>query len=147
MRLTARKKQILSFFEQENREWAKSEIGLPPFDVSGVAYLLHQMSSFDNKHQVESTRRTLESMVKDGLLEKITVYERRVNKHQGSAASPGVRCTVSRYGLPGQCTIIHDDGEGDYIEGYCVRLPDGTQTADSHPYDAIPATTLTSVLK
>lgn len=53
------------------------EIGTPPFDVSGVAYLLHGMASFDKRHQLESTRRTLESMVAGGLLERVTVYESR----------------------------------------------------------------------
>ncbi|WP_329502703.1 hypothetical protein [Klebsiella aerogenes] len=124
MRLTARKKQILEFYEPECRDWVKGEIGSPPFDVSGVAYLLHQMSSFDKKHQVESTRRTLESMVKDGLLEKVTVYERRQNRMQYSGDAPGVRCMVSRYGLPDQCSVTRDDGEGDFIEGECARLPD-----------------------
>jgi hypothetical protein len=117
MRLTARKKESLSFFEPDNREWVKSEIGAPPLDVSGVAYLLHQMSSFDKKHQVESTRRTLESMAKDGLLEKVTVYERRQNRMQYSGDAPGVRCRGSRYGLP-------DDGEGYFIDGECARMPD-----------------------
>jgi hypothetical protein len=36
--------------------------------VSGVAYLLHGMVSFDKRHQLESTRRTLESMVAGGCL-------------------------------------------------------------------------------
>lgn len=124
MRLTPRKKQILGFYEPENRDWVESEIGSPPFDVYGVAYLLHQMSSFDKKHQVESTRRTLESMVKDGLLEKVMVYERRQNRMQYSGDAPGVRCMVSRYGLPGQCRVIRDDGKGDFIEGECARVPD-----------------------
>lgn len=69
--MTTHKKQILTFFEPENSEWVKGEIGPPPFDVSGVAYLPYQLSSFDNKYQIESTRRTLESMVKDGLLKKV----------------------------------------------------------------------------
>jgi hypothetical protein len=125
MRLTAHKKEILSFFEPDNLAWIKSEIGAPPLDVSGVTYLLYRTAGTGSKsHQIESTRRTLESMVKDGLLEKVTVYERRINKHQASATSPGVRCMVSRYGLPGQCSVIRDDGDGDFIEGECARVPD-----------------------
>ena len=41
MRLTSRKKTILSYFEQDNREWVTGEIGAPPLDVSGEAYLLY----------------------------------------------------------------------------------------------------------
>ncbi|SCC67766.1 hypothetical protein GA0061070_10702 [Kosakonia oryziphila] len=67
MILTSHKKEILNYFEPDNREWVTGEIGPPPFDVSGVAYLLHKTSSFDKKYQVESTRRSLEAMVKDGL--------------------------------------------------------------------------------
>ena len=67
MRMTSRKKEILSYFEPDNLEWVTGEIGAPPFDVSGVAYLLHGMVSFDKRHQLESTRRTLESMVAGGL--------------------------------------------------------------------------------
>lgn len=37
MRLTSRKKEILSYFEPDNREWVTGEIGAPPFDVIGVA--------------------------------------------------------------------------------------------------------------
>ncbi len=50
-------------------------IGAPPFDVSGVAYLLHGMGSLDKRHQLESTMRTCESMVAGGLLEKLNSYE------------------------------------------------------------------------
>lgn len=122
MRLTARKKEILKLYEADNQEWVKSEAGSPPLDVSGVAYLLHGIKSFDKRHQLESTRRTLEAMVRDGLLERVNVYERRQNTTQGSGNSPGVRCVVARYGLPGQCTVIPDNGKGDSIEGECVRL-------------------------
>ncbi|GAB4591101.1 hypothetical protein ETAR_07040 [Edwardsiella tarda] len=41
MKMTSRKKEILSFFEPANREWVSSEIGPPPLDVSGMTYLLH----------------------------------------------------------------------------------------------------------
>ena len=35
MRMTSRKKEILSYFEPDNLEWVTGEIGAPPFDVSG----------------------------------------------------------------------------------------------------------------
>ncbi|MEQ9940327.1 hypothetical protein ABRQ07_22430 [Pectobacterium polonicum] len=122
MRLTSRKKEILSYFEPDNREWVTGEIGQPPFDVSGLAYLLHGMGSFDKRHQLESTRRTLEAMIKDGLLEKITSYEQRQDTTQ-SGDGNGVWCNCSRYGLPGQCTIVRDTGGADNaIECEAVRI-------------------------
>lgn len=122
MRMTSRKKEILSYFEPDNREWVTGEIGQPPFDVSGLAYLLHGMGSFDKRHQLESTRRTLEAMVKDGLLEKITSYEQRQDTTQ-SGDGNGVWCNCSRYGLPGQCTIVRDTGGADNaIECEAVRI-------------------------
>ncbi|SWG80411.1 Uncharacterised protein [Klebsiella pneumoniae] len=33
MRMTSRKKEILSYFEPDNLEWVTGEIGAPPFDV------------------------------------------------------------------------------------------------------------------
>ncbi|MGJ3444864.1 hypothetical protein [Enterobacter sp. PTB] len=123
MRLTSRKKTILSYFEPENREWVTGEIGAPPFDVSGVTYLLHGMDSLKKEYQLESTRRTLEAMVKDGLLERVNVYERRQNRMQYSCDASGVRCVVARYGLPGRCVIVRDDeGAEDAIEGECERV-------------------------
>ncbi|ECY1330233.1 hypothetical protein QB156_003478 [Salmonella enterica] len=113
---------MLSYFEPTNREWVTSEIGSPPLDVSGVAYLLHGMESFDKRHHLESTRRTLEAMVKDGLLERVNVYERRQNTTQAGDIA-GVRCTVARYGLPGQCSLTRDsDGAENAIDGNCVHL-------------------------
>ncbi|MFA1654749.1 hypothetical protein ACDX31_11165 [Klebsiella quasipneumoniae] len=123
MRLTSRKKTILSYFEPDNREWVTVEIGAPPLDVSGVAYLLHGMESFDKRHQLESTRRTLENMVAGGLLERVTVYEQRQNTTQSSADSPGVWCNVTRYGLPGSCRVIRDtSGADNSISGTCERV-------------------------
>lgn len=115
MRLTSNKKTILSYFEPDNREWVALEIGAPPFDVSGVTLLLY--GSYQNRHNLESTRRTLEAMVKDGLLERIRVRETRDTLHGEITA------TIIRYGLPGQCTIIPDnDGNYGAIDGECVRL-------------------------
>ena len=118
MRMTSRKKEILSYFEPDNLEWVTGEIGAPPFDVSGVAYLLRGMGSFDKRHQLESTRRTLESMVAGGLLDRVTVYESRQVKRGGETSA-----TVVRYGLPGQCTVVRDNGGADNtIDGECWRL-------------------------
>lgn len=123
MRMTTRKKEILSYFEPDNLEWITGEIGAPPFDVSGVSYLLHGTSSFDKNHQLESTRRTLEAMVKDELLEKVISYERRQDTTQ-SGDGKGVWCNCSRYGLPGQCNVVWDDGDDrrPHIEGESVRI-------------------------
>lgn len=123
MRMTSRKKEILSYFEPDNLDWVAGEIGAPPFDVSGVAYLLHGMGSFDKRHQLESTRRTLQNMVAGGLLERVTVYEQRQNDQQGWGGAPGVWCNVVRYGLPGTCQVVRDtDGAGNYIAGEFVRI-------------------------
>lgn len=94
MRMTSRKKEILSYFEPDNLEWVTGEIGAPPFDVSGVAYLLHGMVSFDKRHQLESTRRTLESMVAGGLLERVTVYESRQIRRGGETNATVVRPVI-----------------------------------------------------
>lgn len=121
MRMTSRKKEIMELFKPDNLEWVTGEIGAPPFDVSGVAYILKGMDSFNKKSILESTRRTLDSMVKDGFLEKVSSYERRQNKHQDSSSSPGVRCVISRYGLPGKCHLVKYENDGeDFIEGECV---------------------------
>ena len=122
MRMTRRKKEILSYFEPDNLEWVTGEIGPPPFDVSGVAYLLHGITSHDNRHQIESTRRTLEAMTKDGLLEKVISYEQRQDTTQ-SGGGAGVWCNCSRYGLPGFCNLRRDDGgRREAIEGEAVRV-------------------------
>ncbi|EEZ5180720.1 hypothetical protein HIU27_RS25360 [Escherichia coli] len=117
MRLTRYKKDILSYFTPDNLAWVTAEIGSPPFDVSGVAYLLHGMDSFDSQYQIESTRRTLEAMVRDGLLERINVYERR------EGVGDGVRRKVARYGLPGHSVVVRDgEGRNDAIDGECIRI-------------------------
>lgn len=123
MRMTSRKKQILSFYCPENAEWVSSEIGPPPFDVQGLAYLLNGMASFNKKSVIESTRRTLETMTASGLLQRVSVYERRQDTTQGAAESPGVWCVVNRYGLPGQCQVIREQGgRRDCIEGEFVAI-------------------------
>ena len=123
MRMTSRKKEILSYFDPDNLDWVTGEIGAPPLAVSGVAYLLHGMESFDKRHQLESTRRTLENMVAGGLLERVTVYEQRQNTTQSSADAPGVWCNVTRYGLPGTCRITRATGGDDNsLSGEYVRV-------------------------
>lgn len=118
MRMTSRKKEILSYFEPDNLEWVTGEIGAPPFDVSGVAYLLHGMESFGKRHQLESTRRTLEAMVKDGLLERYRSREMRSIVLGGETTA-----TVVRYGLPGTVSVVRDTGGADgTIEGEYVRV-------------------------
>ncbi|KJM64886.1 hypothetical protein B5M10_14135 [Pluralibacter gergoviae] len=125
MRMTSRKKEILSYFEPDNLDWVTGEIGAPPLDVSGVTYLLHGMESFDKRHQLESTRRTLENMVAGGLLERVTVYEQRQNTTQGSGDAPGVWCNVTRYGLPGACRVTRDTcGADGAIDATYERLND-----------------------
>ena len=122
MRMTSRKKEILSYFEPDNLEWVTGEIGAPPLDVSGVTFLLHGMESFNKRHHLESTRRTLETMVKDGLLEKMTSYEQRQDRTQ-SGDGKGVWCNCSRYGLPGSTLITHDTGGNrDSLDGDFVRI-------------------------
>ncbi|END1913875.1 hypothetical protein ABLN05_005036 [Escherichia coli] len=117
MRLTQYKKEILSYFTPDNLAWVSVEIGNPPFDVSGVAYLLHGMDSFNSRYQIESTRRTLEAMVRDGLLERVNVYERR------DSVGHDVRRKVARYGLPGHSVVARDsEGRNGAIDGECIRI-------------------------
>lgn len=118
MRLTSRKKTILSYFEPDNREWVTGEIGAPPLDVSGVAYLLYGTGINDNRHWLESTRRTLEAMVKDGLLEKYRSRESRSITLGGETTA-----TVTRYGLPGTVSVMRDtEGTDGAIEGEFARI-------------------------
>ena len=117
MRLTQYKKEILSYFTPDNLAWVSVEIGNPPFDVSGVAYLLYGMDSHNNRYQLESTRRTLEAMVRDGLLERVNVYERR------DSVGHDVRRKVARYGLPGHSVVARDsEGRNGAIDGECIRI-------------------------
>ncbi|MDJ6538709.1 hypothetical protein LEC33_01065 [Salmonella enterica] len=108
MRLTSRKKEILSYFEPDNRDWVTSEVGAPPFDVSGITWLLCRPHVYKERHHLESTRRTLEAMVRDGLLEKFTSYEQRQNRKYASSKD-GVWCNVSRYDLPVKLVAACDD--------------------------------------
>ncbi|ELO4115551.1 hypothetical protein QWQ33_004379 [Salmonella enterica] len=118
MRLTSRKKTILSYFKPDNREWVTGEIGAPPLDVSGVAYLLYGTGIDDNRHWLESTRRTLEAMVKDGLLEKYRSRESRSITLGGETTA-----TVIRYGLPGTVLVVRDtEGADGAVDGEFIRL-------------------------
>lgn len=118
MRLTSRKKTILSYFEPDNRGWVTGEIGAPPLDVSGVAYLLYGTGINDNRHWLESTRRTLEAMVKDGQLEKY-----RSRKSRSITLGGETTATVIRYGLPGTVLVVRDtEGADGAVDGEFIRL-------------------------
>ncbi|EJG2380941.1 hypothetical protein DN592_10335 [Raoultella ornithinolytica] len=73
MRLTNRKQEILSYFEPDKRDWVTDEVGAPPLDVSGVAYLLYGTGINDNRHWLDPTWRTIESIVTGGLLKCMTL--------------------------------------------------------------------------
>ncbi|HHO0177026.1 hypothetical protein J8995_14860 [Klebsiella quasipneumoniae subsp. quasipneumoniae] len=118
MKLTSRKKTILSYFEQDNRAWVTGEIGAPPLDVSSAEYLLYGTGINDNRHWIESTRRTLEAMGKDGLLEGYRNREARSIVMGGETIA-----TVVRYGIPGTVSVVRDmEGAANAIAGECVRL-------------------------
>lgn len=118
MRITARKKEILTFFDASNLNFVTGEIGAPPLDVSGVAYLLNSGTvSRAERYQLESARRTLEAMVKDGLLERVRVREVRDGSHGETTAM------VIRYGLPGTCSVLRDEsGADNAIDGEFTRV-------------------------
>ncbi|MGU3276012.1 hypothetical protein AAQU14_07745 [Klebsiella pneumoniae] len=105
MRLTNRKQEILSYFEPDKRDWVTDEIGAPPLDVSGVAYLLHGTGINNNQHWLESTRRTLEAMVKDGLLERYRSREARSIVLGGVMTATA---TVVRYGLVDNVSVVRN---------------------------------------
>ena len=96
MRMTRHKKQILELYKPEYREWVRVEAGDPPFDVRGVTVLLYGDTQ---RHHIEATRRTLNAMVRDGLLERVKVREPRFDVRIGDN---GAHCTVIRYGLARQ---------------------------------------------
>jgi len=101
---------------------ASHEIGPPPLDVSGVTCLPYAIESSKKRYQLESTRRTLEAMVKDGLLEKVVSYEQRQDTSQ-SGDSKGIWCNCSRYGLPSGTALLGDTGgKREAIEGESVRV-------------------------
>lgn len=97
MRMTRRKKQILEFYKPEHRDLIRLEAGEPPFDVRGVTALL--CGSWYQRYHIEATRRTLNAMVRDGLLERVKVREPRFDVRIGG---DGAHCTVIRYGLARQ---------------------------------------------
>lgn len=105
MRLTNRKQEILSYFEPDKRDWVTDEIGAPPLDVSGVAYLLHGTGINNNQHWLESTRRTLEAMVKDGLLERYRSREARSIVLGGVMTATA---TVVHYGIVDNVSVVRN---------------------------------------
>ncbi|MCU6211055.1 hypothetical protein KWH78_08020 [Morganella morganii] len=52
--------------------------------------MLYGAESLSKKNIIESVRRTLESMIADGIIQKIPSVEIRQNKHLPSAQSLGV---------------------------------------------------------
>lgn len=83
----------------------RDEIGAPPLDVSGVAYLLHGTGINNNQHWLESTGRTLEAMVKDGLLERYRSREARSIILGGVMTATA---TVVRYGLVDNVSVVRN---------------------------------------
>lgn len=58
---------------------------LVKFDMSGITRLLYRPHAYKERHYPESTRRTPEAMVRDGLSEKSTSYGQCQNrKHANS---------------------------------------------------------------
>lgn len=118
MRQTNRKTAILALFSPETKEQADAirlEAGEAPFDVSGIAAALY---GFDVQREdptlYRSIRRTLDTMVKDGQLERIRVNE-------GRGAFGRINSLVVRYRLPGTFTVVREDSPpADYIEGEVI---------------------------
>lgn len=97
MRMTARKREIL---EQIAAEWwpdLESDIGLPPYDLSGICYLVG-MDGYE-KQDRENVRRTLESMVADGLLEKRIIRQFREGMNEFDRGS--LHCSMACYAPAG----------------------------------------------
>ncbi len=101
MRMTLRKKEILSYFAYEQRAWISRVAGAPPLDATEIAYLLCGAHRENSRHWLESVRRTLKVMVKEGLLEEIRVKELRQTVPGTTTSS------VVRYGLPGETVMGH----------------------------------------
>ncbi|HAU3361029.1 TPA: hypothetical protein JDL67_003744 [Salmonella enterica subsp. salamae] len=118
MRQTNRKTAILALFApktQEQAEYIRSQAGKPPFDVSGIAAALHGFDvQTEDPTLYRSVRRTLDTMVKDGQLERIKVNE-------GRGPFGRINSLVVRYRLPGTFTVVREDRPpANYIEGEVV---------------------------
>ena len=115
MRLTNRKQEILSYFEPDKRDLVTDEIGTPPLDVSGVAYLLHGTGINNNQYWLESTMRTLEAIVKDELLERYRSLETRSIVLGGVMTATA---TVVRYGLADNVSVVRNaEAPDDSVSG------------------------------
>lgn len=101
MRMTSRKNEILSYFAPGQRAWLSRVVGPPPLDATEIAYLLCGPLRENSRHWLESVRRTLKIMVKDGLLEEIRVRELR------QTISGTTTSSVVRYGVPGEMAVEH----------------------------------------
>ncbi|ADU72111.1 conserved hypothetical protein (plasmid) [Pantoea sp. At-9b] len=89
MYMTESKKKILSFFYPSNLEYIMKQIGPPPFDIYSISYLLYGPELYKHPVKRESSRRSLELMVRMGILIKSTHIEVR----------NGMTCRLSRYRL------------------------------------------------
>lgn len=118
MRQTNRKTAILALFSPETKEQADAirlEAGTPPFDVSGIAAALYGYDvQIEDLTLYRSVRRTLDTMVKDGQLERIKVNE-------GRGPFGRMNSKVVRYHLPGTFTVVREDRPpANYIEGEVI---------------------------
>lgn len=118
MRQTNRKTAILALFRPETKEQADAirlDAGEPPFDVAGIASALY---GFDVQTIAptlyRSVRRTLDTMAKDGQLERIKVNE-------GRGEFGRINSLVVRYCLPGTFTVQRESNPPkNYIEGEVI---------------------------
>ncbi|EJJ0330726.1 hypothetical protein NI508_000013 [Salmonella enterica] len=68
-RMTKKKAQILNVFSYENADFIKSEVGGWPLTARDVLYLTQGLGDKDKElDQIRAMRRTLETLVRDGLL-------------------------------------------------------------------------------
>ncbi|HEI3484682.1 TPA: hypothetical protein SI347_004719 [Escherichia coli] len=116
MRLTKRKQEIIELLSQArhdlaDREYIRREVGYP-IDVFGFAYLL--MNGATEKVDIDNMRRTLNSMVRDGLLVR----------HQVKYKTDGMNrrdFTVTKYVYQLPDDPFYDIPGGDFIEGEVIR--------------------------
>ncbi|MCX8958139.1 hypothetical protein [Erwinia psidii] len=118
MRQTNRKTAILALFRPETKEQADAirlEACEPPFDVAGIASALYGFDvQREDPTRYRSVRRTLDTMVKDGQLERIKINE-------GRGPFGHINSLVVRYRLPGTFTVVREDRPpADYIEGEVI---------------------------
>lgn len=91
--MTRRKKNILSYFGEEQLSWVTREVGPPPFTVDELMELLRE-SDPHPLGQPKSIQMTLKTMVKEGLLVQTQTIE------QEQTVRGVIRKTVIRYSIP-----------------------------------------------